>query len=66
MKLEELRQLSVDDLKLQLEDALVEIENFRFQHSTHQLDNPLLLRFKRKEISRIKTLLRERDLGIAK
>ncbi len=59
MKIDELRQLSAEDLKLQLEDAMEEMENLRFQHSTHQLDNPLLIRFKRKEIARIKTLITE-------
>ncbi len=59
MKIDELRQLSAEDLKIQLEDAMEEMENLRFQHSTHQLDNPLLIRYKRKEIARIKTLITE-------
>jgi len=66
MKMEELRQLSLDELKLKYEDIVEEMENLRFQHSTHQLDNPLLIRLKRKDIARIKTMFREQKLGIKK
>lgn len=66
MKMEELRQLSLDELKLKFEDIVEEMENLRFQHSTHQLDNPLLIRLKRKDIARIKTMFREQKLGIKK
>lgn len=66
MKLEELRQLSVEDLKLRLEDAQMELANLQFQHSTHQLDNPMKIRSTRKEIARLRTLVREVELGIRK
>ncbi len=66
MKTEELRQLSVDELKLKYEDILEEMENLRFQHSTHQLDNPLRIRLLRKDIARIKTMFHEQELGIKK
>ena len=66
MKMEELRQLSLDELKLKFEDIVEEMENLRFQHSTHQLDNPLLIRLKRKDIARIKTMFQEQKLGIKK
>jgi len=66
MKMEELRQLSLDEIKLKYEDIVEEMENLRFQHSTHQLDNPLLIRLKRKDIARIKTMFREQKLGIKK
>ena len=66
MKMEELRQLSLDELKLKYEDILEEMENLRFQHSTHQLDNPLRIRLLRKDIARIKTMFHEQELGIKK
>ena len=66
MKTEELRQLSPDELSLRLEDSLEEMENLRFQHSTHQLDNPMLIKYKRKEIARIRTLIREYQAAEAK
>ena len=66
MKMEELRQLSLDELKLKYEDIMEEMENLHFQHSTHQLDNPLRIRLLRKDIARIKTMFHEQELGIKK
>ncbi len=64
MKMEEIKQLSYDDLKLKLEDTLEELENLMFQHSTHQLDNPLRIRTVRRDIARLKTVLHEYELGM--
>ncbi len=61
MKMEELRQLPLDELKMQYSDTREEMQNLRILHSTHQLDNPMLLRAKRKDIARIKTLIREKS-----
>jgi large subunit ribosomal protein L29 len=66
MKMDEVKQLPLDDLKLRLEDAIEELENLRFQHSTHQLDNPLRLRSVRKDIARLKTVIHEYELGVRK
>jgi large subunit ribosomal protein L29 len=66
MKMDEIQQLSPDEIRLRLEDAIEEMENLRIQHSTHQLDNPMLIRELRKDISRLKTVLREFELGIRK
>jgi large subunit ribosomal protein L29 len=66
MKMDEIRQLSVDDLKLHLEDLLEEMENLRIQHSTHQLDNPMRIRDVRREIAAARTVLHEYELGIRK
>ena len=66
MKMDELKQLSVDELKIQLEDSIEELENLRFQHSTHQLDNPMKIPVIKKDIARIKTLLHEFELGLRK
>lgn len=64
MKMDELKQLSLEDLKIQLEDANEELANLKFQHSTHQLDNPLRIRGVRRDIARIKTVIHEFDIGI--
>ncbi len=66
MKIDELKELSLEDLKYKLEDTLVEYGNLKFQHSTHQLDNPLRIRQVRKDIARIKTVINEYELGIRK
>ncbi len=63
MKMEEIRELNIDEVKIRLEDAQEEMENLRFLHSTHQLDNPLRLRMLRKDIARLKTVLHENELG---
>jgi large subunit ribosomal protein L29 len=66
MKMEEIRQLADGELKIKLEDALEEMNNLRFLHSTHQLDNPMRLRIVRKDIARLKTILHEKKLNAAK
>ena len=65
MKMDEIRQLDVDEIKIRLEDALEEMENLRFLNSTHQLDNPMRIHMLRKDIARLKTIIRETELGAA-
>jgi large subunit ribosomal protein L29 len=60
MKLEELKKLNEEEIRIRLDDAQVEMENLRIQHSTRQLDNPLRIRSLRREIARMKTVLAER------
>ncbi|GAA1753284.1 50S ribosomal protein L29 [Aeromicrobium alkaliterrae] len=60
----ELRSLDADDLGEKLRDAKEELFNLRFQNATGQLDNTARLRTVRKDIARIYTVLRERELGI--
>lgn len=66
MKAQELREIPVDELKSRLEDLLDEMANLNIQKATHQLANPSRIRLVRKEIARIKTILREYELGISK
>jgi len=60
----ELRDLSADDLAKKLKEAKEELFNLRFQNATGQLDNTARLRTVRKDIARIYTVIRERELGI--
>jgi large subunit ribosomal protein L29 len=60
----ELRALSVDDLAGKLREAKEELFNLRFQNATGQLENNARLRTVRRDIARIYTVLRERELGI--
>lgn len=62
MKVNEMRNLSTEELGLHLEDALEELHNLRFQHSTHQLDNPIRIRTARRDVARLKTLLHQKEL----
>ena len=59
-----LRDLEETDLVTRLQDAKKELFNLRFQSATGQLDNNARLRAVRKDIARIYTVLRERELGI--
>ncbi len=64
IRMHEIRNLPRKEIELMLEELLEEYENLRFQKVTRQLDNPLLLRTIRRDIARLKTVLREFDLGI--
>jgi large subunit ribosomal protein L29 len=60
----ELRELEDEDLVSKLREAKEELFNLRFQAATGQLENHGRLRAVRKDIARIYTILRERELGI--
>ncbi|MFI0431876.1 MAG: 50S ribosomal protein L29 [Candidatus Nanopelagicales bacterium] len=60
----ELRALEGDELVTRLKEAKEELFNLRFQAATGQLDNNGRLRVVRKDIARIYTIMRERELGI--
>lgn len=64
MKLKELRDLSVEELAKQLESAREELFNLRFKLATKQLVNHRELPKAKKKIARLKSILRERELGI--
>ncbi len=61
MKARQLRELSDDELALQLRDTRRELFNLRFQHATGQLDNPHKLALTRREIARLLTMQSERE-----
>jgi large subunit ribosomal protein L29 len=63
-KPEELRDLSDDELDTKLAEAKEELFNLRFQLVTGQLDNPMAIKISRKEIARILTVIRERELAV--
>ena len=60
----ELRNLSEDELAQKLAEAKQELFNLRFQAATGQLESHGRLRSVRRDIARIYTILRERELGI--
>ena len=61
-KASELRDLSVDELETRLAETKEELFNLRFQNATGQLDNYRRLGILRRDIARLHTLLRERQL----
>ncbi len=63
MKVEQIRQMSDEEILAKLKEFKEELFNLRFQMATGQLDNPMRLRAVRKNIARIKTIQRERELA---
>ncbi|MBY0391077.1 MAG: 50S ribosomal protein L29 [Mycobacterium pseudokansasii] len=61
----ELRELTDEELAERLREAKAELFNLRFQMATGQLNNIRRLRTVRREIARVYTVLRERELGLA-
>ena len=61
----ELRVLEDDELETRLREAKEELFNLRFQAATGQLESHGRLRAVRKDIARIYTIMRERELGIS-
>jgi large subunit ribosomal protein L29 len=61
----ELRSLMDDELQSKLVESREELFNLRFQSATGQLDNHRRLRTLRRDMARIYTVLRERELGLA-
>ena len=64
MKAEEIRVLNSDELVKQLEAARKELFDLRFRLATRQLVNHREIRRVKKNIARLKTIMKERELGI--
>ena len=64
MKPSEIRELSIDEVRQQLDEREEELANLNLQLATHQLENPLTVPAARREVARLKTVLREHQLGI--
>ncbi|MCL1797428.1 MAG: 50S ribosomal protein L29 [Eggerthellaceae bacterium] len=63
MKSTEIRELSADDLVVKLKEARAELFNLRFQMATSQLDNTARVKQVKKNIARIQTEMRARELS---
>ena len=63
MKASEIRELPVDEIPQRLTDTKEELFNLRFQNATGQLDNYKRLTQLRKDVARLKTILREHELA---
>jgi large subunit ribosomal protein L29 len=64
MKVTEIRNYTDDELKKLLEEKKRQLMELRFQHAMGQLRNTSLIEETKRNIARIKTILRERELGI--
>jgi large subunit ribosomal protein L29 len=63
MRIDKIRALKPKELSKQFEDAHQELFNLRFRLSTRQLANYSEIRKAKKKIARVKTIMRERELG---
>jgi large subunit ribosomal protein L29 len=66
MRYSEIREFSSDDLQAKLQEARAELFNLRFQMATSQLDNTARVRQVKKDIARIQTEMRAREIAAAK
>ncbi|HEY9445055.1 MAG TPA: 50S ribosomal protein L29 [Gemmatimonadales bacterium] len=61
MKPNEIREMSVDDLKTKIEELTKERFNLRFRSATESIENPMRFRAIRRDIARLNTILREKE-----
>ena len=62
MKINDIKYLSVAELNAKLKELNSELFNLRFSHATRSLANPMALHNVKKDIARVKTVLREKEL----
>ena len=63
MKANEIREMSVENLKSRLEELVTERFNLRFRSATESIENPMRFRDLRRDIARLQTILREKANG---
>ena len=62
MKAKEIHDMTNDELNAKLGSLKEELFNLRFRHATGQLENPNVVKTVKKDIARVKTVIREREL----
>jgi large subunit ribosomal protein L29 len=62
MNIEEIRDLEDSDIRDKIEETQEELFRLRFRSATQLLENPMLVRTLKRDIARMKTVLREREL----
>ena len=63
-EIKEVRNLSVEKLQEKLQELKKDLFMLRMQHATNQLDNPLQIASVKKDIARIKTIIREKETNV--
>ena len=66
MKNSKVKEMSSPELEKELNELKMELFKLRFSHATNGLDNPLKIKEVKKDIARIKTILRQREMADAK
>ena len=63
MKMEKVRELTMNELNEELKKMKNELFNLRFQHVTGQLENPMRMKDVKRDIAKIKTVIRENEIA---
>ena len=63
MELKKIREMSEAELNAELLKMIKDLFNLRFQHVTGQLENPVQMRETKRDIARVKTIIREKELA---
>ncbi len=63
MKAKEVRDMNTAELTVKLDDLKKDLFNLRLQHATNQLDNPIKIADVKRDIARVKTIIREREMA---
>ena len=63
-EIKEVRGLSIEKLEEKLQELKKDLFMLRMQHATNQLDNPLQIAAVKKDIARIKTIIREKETNV--
>ena len=63
-EIKDLRGLSVEKLEAKLQELKKDLFMLRMQHATNQLENPLQIAAVKKDIARIKTIIREKETNV--
>ena len=63
-EIKEIRGLSVEKLEEKLQELKKDLFMLRMQHATNQLDNPMQINAVKKDIARIKTIIREKETNV--
>ena len=63
-EIKEIRGLSVEKLEEKLQELKKDLFMLRMQHATNQLDNPMQIAAVKKDIARIKTIIREKEQNV--
>ena len=63
-ELKEIKALSTEELEKKLADLKKDLFYLRMQHATNRLDNPMRINAVKKDIARIKTIIREKEINV--
>ena len=63
MKIAEIKELETQELKERIEEEVAKYNQMKFNHNVTPLENPSLIKAARRDIARMKTVLRERELN---